>query len=182
VNAAPLRTALSILLGEAAPEVAAARAELDPEAALRIPLHVTLLFPFVPRDEVTAGIVAELRTFFAAQTSPSFELTRVATFPGVVTYAAPEPAAGLVRLMAALWARYPDLPPYGGGVTEPVPHATLTRLDLGAAPTVERVLERVEPLLPVACAPRAASLVEEYEPDRWRELEQLAFAAAVPTT
>jgi hypothetical protein len=93
----------------------------------------------------------------------------------VVTYAAPEPDSGLVELMRELWATYPDLPPYGGGVSEPVPHATLTRLGVPGAATLEDVRARVEPLLPVACEVAAATLVEEVEPDRWRPREELEF-------
>ena len=172
-----MRTAVVLLLEESAPAIAAARAELDPELALHIPLHITLLVPFVPREELLDVVVDELAAFLGDRTAPSFELARVEEFPGVVTYAAPEPASGLGGLMAALWAQYPDLLPYGGGVSEPVPHATLTRLGVEGAASVDDVRARVEPLLPVACELAAATLVEEVEPDRWRGFEQLPFAA-----
>jgi 2'-5' RNA ligase len=167
------RTAISILLDDAAPEVAAARYELDPGARLRVPLHVTLLFPFVPRREASSEVVAGLRDFFGQRPRPVFDLAHVDAFPDVVAYAAPEPAGDLATLIRQLSARYPETPPYGGAFAEPVPHATLA--PLGAA-GLEAVRARVRPLLPVRCEPRHASLIEEFEPDRWRELEPLPFA------
>jgi 2'-5' RNA ligase len=169
------RTAISILLDDAAPEVAAARYELDPQARMRVPLHVTLLHPFVPRRDVSSELVARLRAFFGDRPRPAFRLARVEVFPGVVAYAAPEPDGELAQMTRELWAAYPDTPPYGGSFSEPVPHATLAPLDVADA---ESVRTRVEPLLPVRCRPTHVSLLEEFEPDRWRELEPLPFAGA----
>lgn len=170
------RTAISILLDEIAPEVAAARYELNPPSRLRVPLHITLLFPFVLRREVSRSLIAELRSFFGKWSRPEFELTHVGVFPGVVAYAAPSPDGELKRLMRELWNAYPETPPYGGelGTANPVPHASLAPLDVADLATVR---SRVEPLLPVLCDPFGASLLEEFEPDRWRELEPLPFAA-----
>ena len=168
------RTAISILLDEIAPDVAEARYELHPQSRLHVPLHITLLFPFVLRRDVSADLLGELRSFFGNHSRPMFELTHVATFPDVVAYAAPEPDGALKRLTCELWSAYPETPPYGGefGMSEPVLHATLAPLDVA---NVETVRARVEPLLPVRCEPSHASLLEEFEPDRWRELEALPF-------
>jgi 2'-5' RNA ligase len=171
------RTAITLMLDEAAPAVAAARAELDPVGARRIGLHITVLFPFVARDEVTPALVARLRAFFAVKRVSEFVLARVEEFPKVVAYAAPEPDAELIELTRAVWAEFPDLPPYDGSIEEPVPHATIVsyaRVDLG----LEQIRARVGPALPARCAPAAASLLEEYEPDLWRELEPLPFRVA----
>ena len=77
----------------------------------------------------------------------------------------------LKRLIGGLTARYPETPPYGGAFDWPVPHATLAKQDADGA-----VRTRVEPLLPVECRPARASLIEEFEPLRWRELAPLSFA------
>ena len=166
------QTAISILLDDVAPEVAAARYELDPPARLRVPLHITLLFPFVLRREVTSDLVFRLRSFFRDRARPVFNLARVAEFPAVVAYAAPDPDDELVAMTRDLWCAYPDTPPYGGEFTSPVPHATLAPLEVA---DLEAVRARVEPHLPVRCEPSHASLLEEFEPDRWREHERLPF-------
>ena len=171
-----LRTAISLMLDGAAPALAAARVELDPTSAARIGLHITLLYPFVPRGAVTSELVERLRAFFAARSPFAFQLTRLEEFPGDVAFVAPHPDDELKTLIRSLWASYPATPPYGGAFSDadPVPHATVTAyehtdLDL------EGVRTRVEPLLPMPCLLRAASLLEEYEPDRWRDLVSLPF-------
>jgi 2'-5' RNA ligase len=170
-------TAIALLLEDAAPEVASARAELDPETAARIPFHVTLLHPFVPRRRLDAPVSDALRGFFAARPPLAFDLVSVEEFPGVVAYAAPDPTAELLQLMRELWDRFPDTPPYGGAFAEPVPHATLCRLDEGGDASPERARARVQPLLPVRCRLDAAALLEEYEPGCWRQLRPLPFGA-----
>ena len=170
------RTAVTILLDRAAPEIAAARYELDPRAWGRIELHFTLLYPFVPRGDVSPALLTELESFFAGRPRPEFALARVAVFEGTFAYAAPEPDDELAATMRDLWARYPDTPPYGGEFTEPVPHATIAPL---AEVDLETVRARVDSLLPVDCSPEHASLLEEFEPDCWRELHPLAFGAAL---
>ena len=167
-----LRTAIVILLDDLAPEVADARYELGNYGPNEVELHVTLLFPFVPRDRVADAVVDSLRAFFAGRPRPSFALARVAAFSEGTIYASPEPAAPLVELIGALAARFPETPPYGGVHEETVPHATLAY----PAGDEGRVRARVQPLLPAACEPAHASLIEEFEPCRWRELHRLPFA------
>ena len=172
-----LRTAISLLLDEAAPALASARAELDPAGAARVPLHISVLYPFVPRSEVTPELIARLHEVFRPRRSLSFSLSRVAAFPGIAVYAAPTPDEQLVSLIHDVAAIFPETPPYGGAFAEPVPHATLCPLpvDGDEAAVLGFVRARIEPLLPIACRLDAISLLEEYEPDRWRELERLPF-------
>jgi len=171
---ASARTAIVLLLDKLAPDVARARYEVGRYGANEVELHVTLLFPFVPRARIDEDVVGALRVFFAERPRPSFSLARVTRFADGAIYAAPEPAPPLVELIEALAARFPEVPPYEGAHDDVVPHATLASADADEA----AVRARVEPLLPVACAPWRASLLEEHEPNRWRELEPLPFAEA----
>jgi len=166
-----VRTAIAIGLDELAPTVAAARYDLDRYGEDEIELHVTLLYPFVPRKELEPDVVGSLRSFFAERPAPVFALASVEAFDAGVTYAAPRPDEPLIRLVDELAGRYPETPPYGGIHDDVVPHATLAEDDPDGA-----VQERIEPLLPVECRPSRASLYEEFEPRRWRELEPLPFA------
>lgn len=70
--------------------------------------------------------------------------------------------------MRALWAKYPQYPPYGRPGNDPAPHATLGRLTGDHAITLEQARERVQPLLPVTCQITEATLMEEYAIDRCR--------------
>jgi 2'-5' RNA ligase len=167
-------TAIALLLEDAAPELAAVRAELDPANAARWPFHLTLLHPFVERRQLDRERIEALAAFFRDRPPLLFELVRVEAFPGVVAYAAPEPAGTLTQVMRELWERFPETPPYGGAFTEAIPHATLCRLEGGDDGTrLAEIRARTEHLLPVPCVLDAASLMEEFAPDHWRQLQAL---------
>jgi hypothetical protein len=171
-----LETYITLILTDASPELAVAHDELYPERIPeQIPLSLTLLYPWIPRDSLTDGDIDGLRAFFASRRPLQFALTRVTEFPDMVVYAVPEPDDELRATMRALWARYPDYPPYGEPGGDPPPHATLGRLTGDCAITLERARARVEPLLPVRCDVREATLMEEVEPDRYRILRGLPF-------
>jgi hypothetical protein len=135
-----------------------------------IPFHVTLLYPFAPRNELSDALLVQTRAFFAEVAPFDFELTRIAAWPTVV-YAVPEPDQELRACMRALFARFPEFPPYGGIHDEVVPHATLGE-DVDAAAVRGEIERRVAPYLPVRCQARDVALLEEFEPRRWRERER----------
>lgn len=171
-------TFLTLVLEHADDEFALAHRELYPERIPeRIPLSLTLLYPWIPRDEVTPADVEQLRAFFASHRPFSFDLVRVAEFPGIVAYAVPEPDGELRSLMRSLWALYRDYPPYGERDGDPPPHATLGRLEGEHPITLEQASARVEPLLPVRCDIREATLMEEDAPDRYRVRETFPLGA-----
>jgi 2'-5' RNA ligase len=166
-----LRAALVLLLPE--PRLEELRVRFDPVGtAAGIPLHITLLFPFGLDEE---GV----EEFFARWTPLTFSLARVEEFPTVV-WLAPEPDEELRERILELYARYPQYPPYGGEFPDPVPHATLGQVAEGASQEelVAAVRAEVEPLLPVEFEVRAATLMEEVAPDRWRVGESFPFEGA----
>jgi hypothetical protein len=164
-----LQTSITLSLEHVDPELARAHRELYPE---RIPEHIpfslTLLYPWLPAEEVTDDDLARLRIYFAGCPRLEFELTRVTEFPGLVAYAVPEPDDQLRAVMRGLWALYPQCPPYGRPGSDPPPHATLTRYANPENATFEEARARVEPLLPVRCHVSEVTLQEEYEFDRMR--------------
>ncbi len=163
-------------LSATAPGLAGLRAQLDPDRAARLPFHLTLLFPFAPPESVD---LPDLRTFFAGQPPLAFSLAAVALLDGEWVYAAPEPAAAVELLQEALWAHSPEYPPYDGEIADPVPHATLTRVErAGAAEELARISELAAPLLPEVCTVEAVSLLEERDGDRWPLLERLPLGAS----
>ena len=87
-----LETFVTLVLADGAPELAEAHDELYPVRVREgIPLSLTLLAPFVPRDELRDEHVETLREFFAARRPLEFDLVRLDEFPRLVVYAAPEP-------------------------------------------------------------------------------------------
>jgi 2'-5' RNA ligase len=160
-----LRAALVLVLPE--PRLEELRGRFDAKAvAAGIPLHVTLLFPFGPRED-------GLPELFAAWSPLRFSLTRVETFPKAV-WLAPEPVGELRERILELYARYPQYPPYGGEFPDPVPHATVGQ----PGDVVDAVRVAAEPLLPVAFEVGAATLIEEVAPDRWRAGRSFPFEGA----
>ncbi len=133
--------------------------------------------PFVPRDSLTDGHLKTLSEFFAVRTPFSFELTHVAEFPSAVMYVVPKPDDDLRATMRALWALFPDYPPYGRAGSEPPPHATLAQLDHDPDTVRAEVPKRVEDLLPARFDIREATLMEEHAPDRWRARAAFPFAS-----
>jgi 2'-5' RNA ligase len=166
-----LRTGVSIVLRDALEALERPHRELHPiHAAAGIPLHITLLFPFVPRGEIADAHMRRLSKLFASKDPLAFDLVSIASFPSVA-YAVPSPDDELRDLMRAVWREFPETPPYGGAFTDPPPHATiaLVQEDEDADDVARSVAARVARLLPLRCRVDDVSLLEEYEPGRWRE-------------
>ena len=171
-------TAVTLFLADLAPELAQAHDELYPERVPEnIPLSITLLYPFAPREELDEDQLRMLRTFFASRHPLSFDIARVGQWESGsrAVYGVPEPEQTLRSTMRALWELFPEFPPYGGA-DDPPPHASLT-LDGGDDPdeTLARVERRLEGILPVHFHVREAVLIEEREPDVWQVRETFAF-------
>jgi len=165
-----LETAVTLFL-TGAPELEAAHWELYPERVDEgIPLSITLLYPFVPRESLDEAHLDALTPFFRPRSPLEFDLARVDEFSGAVVYGVPEPEEELRTTMRALWAQFPEYPPYGRPGTDPPPHASLGRFAADPDPDTlrARVDERVGPLLPVSFVVREATLMEMFEPDRWQ--------------
>lgn len=163
-----METALVIVIDDAEPFDEVRREFAVEQVALSIPFHVTLLYPFAPPGE----LIDEARAFFADVEPFEFELTRIAAWPTVV-YAVPEPDVALRKCMRALFARFPQFPPYGGIHDEVIPHATLGE-EIDAAAACDEIERRVAPYLPRTCQARDVSLLEgeEVAPGHWHERER----------
>lgn len=117
-------TAFVVLVPEAEPRVAALRARCDPVAALGVPAHITLLYPFLPPARVQRGVLRRAAAAIARQRAFDFRLAAPGEFPGVA-WLGPEPAEPFIALTRALVRAFPDWPPYGGAHAEIVPHLTV---------------------------------------------------------
>jgi 2'-5' RNA ligase len=166
-----VETALVLTLDDADPFDAIRRHFAVGQVARGIPFHITLLYPFAPREQLSDSLIGNVRSFFADQEPFEFTMERIETFPPAVVYAAPEPAGPLRDCTYAIHARFPDWPPYEGAFAEVIPHATLGEgIDAG---NVRREIERrLAGELPRSYSIDCATLLEEFEPDRWRERER----------
>jgi 2'-5' RNA ligase len=156
------RSALIIAVPEAEALVGDWRRRYD-SAALGIPAHVTLLFPFVPAEKADDALLAELSELFAAQPAFAFSLPRVGRFPEVA-WLAPEPAAPFRRLTELIYSRYPEHPPYEGIHDEIIPHLTV---GVGDAALQDEIDASLTPHLPIDAEAREVALLVEDESGRW---------------
>jgi hypothetical protein len=172
-----MRTGVTLFLHEQAPELAKAHDELYPMRVDEgIPLSITLLYPFAPRDELDEDVLDMLRHFFASRHPLSFDVARVAQWEdGGAVYGVPEPDGTLRSTMRALWELFPEYPPYGGA-GDPPPHMSLT-YDDGGDPhaTLDRVEKRLAGVLPAHFDVGEAVLMGEHAEDRWELLERFPF-------
>lgn len=156
-------TALVILVPEAEAVVAGVRLEHDPAAAAGVPAHVTILYPFRSIvDDATADVVAGI-----AADVPACDVAfaTLARFPGEVVYLVPDPAGPLHRLIAAAIAAFPDCPPYGGTINDPIPHLTVA--DCVDATTAATLADAVRPGLPIASRVERLTLIAQDTTGRW---------------
>jgi 2'-5' RNA ligase len=166
-EATPARRESALLLAvpEAEPVVGAWRRRHDPSAALGVPAHITLLYPFRSPARLDAAVRADLRAYFAAIPRFRFTLATLARFPAAL-YLAPEPGAPFRRVIGELARRYPDAPPYGGAFARVVPHLTVAHSD------DPRVLDQVASALagfaPIEAFAREVGLMVEGDDARWR--------------
>jgi hypothetical protein len=93
-----------------------------------LPPHITVLAPFIPPPGLTGEVETVLGQLFTRVQPFGFRLARVARWP-LVVYLDPEPADPFRALTAAVLARFPDHPPYGGAFEEVIPHLTVAECE-----------------------------------------------------
>jgi 2'-5' RNA ligase len=142
------------------------------DAPLGIPPHVTLLFPFVPADELShaedrlARLVGQAEPF-----SVIFE--RTARFPTVV-YLEPNPPEPFIALTEAIAQEWPEHPPYEGEHETVIPHLTVAESEDDEL--LGRIEADVAPKLPVRAHVDEAQLYVEGASGRWYERRTIPLA------
>ena len=174
-----IESALIIAVPEAEPLVKELREHFDWSAAQGVPAHITILYPFIPPNEITSKVLEELREFFARFSAFEFTLPETRRFPDVF-YLAPSPAEPIKALTQAVVERYPDYPPYGGefAVSELIPHLTIAdRLEAAQLDDMEReFIHQHGAQLPVKAKAREVLLIENSS-GRWEVREAFTLAA-----
>lgn len=161
-------SALVVLVPAAEAVVAPFRARYDPSAALGVPAHLTLLYPFKPPDQITDPVIDGLRRLFAGFAAFDFILNALKRFPRVL-YLLPEAAEPFRQLTSAIWQLHPEAPPYGGRHQDVVPHLSLA--DRADVATLERVeaefMQGARGRLPIRARASSVTLLENLT-GRWQ--------------
>lgn len=147
-------TCLIIPVLEAEPAVAAwlGQDRVDFDGA---PLHVTVMYPFLPARAIGAAEEAGIAGLAAGIEPFGFALTRLGAFPEV-QYLTPEPAGAFVAITERIQRQWPSCRPYGGAYEQVIPHVTVA---LAARPPADpAALERH---LPIASRAGELWLIEQ---------------------
>ena len=150
---APRRTALIVVVPEAERAIGALRVRHDRSAALGVPAHITVLFPFVTSNRIDEDALAQIFAPFAAF---DFALDRVERWDDGIVWLHPEPSQPFEDLTAAVWKRWPDHPPYEGAFDVVIPHLTVSETPID-----------VQVELPISSRVREVTLIEEGGDGRW---------------
>lgn len=176
---APTETAVIVEVPEAEPVVGEHRRRLDWAADRGVPAHVTVLYPFVHPAEVTEDVVTTLSAAVASVSAFDCRFARARWFGDDVLWLDPDPAGPFRQLTAAVWAAFPEHPPYGGVYDDAVPHLTVgetRQADLAALRVAERV---VQPLLPLSAhVDRVLLIAGSEEPNSWGVLHEIGLGTA----
>ena len=169
------RTGLIVEVPTADEIVGEWRARLDPRAALGVPAHVTLLYPFAPADRVDAELEA-VREVLSTAEPFDYRLDATGWFEPGVLWLAPRPADHFRDLTARLAERFPAYPPYEGAFDDPMPHLTV-----GDSPAIDQLqaAERdIATRLPIVASARSVRLMIEQADGGWRRAAEFPLGSA----
>jgi 2'-5' RNA ligase superfamily len=130
---------------------------------------VTVLYPFVPPSLLSAAVIASAAAAVAAVPGFDCRFADTGWFDDETVWLAPEPAGPFRALTAAVYAAFPQYPPFGGAYPEVIPHLTVgDRPDDGLA-SLRAAEAAVLPTLPVHTQVRHAWLMTGTRaPDSWQ--------------
>ncbi len=157
-------SALVVVVPEAEPLVREWRLRHDTSAAVGVPAHITILFPFVAPSRLDGALVSAVAALVAAAPGFAFRLVETRRFGDEVLYLAPEPSEPFSRLTAAVSGRF-DVPPYGGEIDDPRPHLTVA--DRGGVATLDAVDAAIAPELPIEARAEEVVLLVRGDDGRW---------------
>jgi 2'-5' RNA ligase superfamily len=143
----------------------------DRAAALGVPAHVTILYPFLDASELTGGVRDDLAEIAGEFRAFRVTFAEAARWPGLV-YLEPRPSTPFTALIDRVAACFPEHPPYAGAISEVIPHVTVVEND--DAP-LEEVLAAARVALPFEAAAEALEVLAEGDDARWRRRWRLPF-------
>jgi 2'-5' RNA ligase len=155
---------------EAQPLVGEWRLQHTHDAPLGIPPHVTLLFPFIPTDQLAGEVEARLARLVGEAAAFDVTFARTAYFPEVL-YLEPQPSEPFSELTQAIATEWPEHPPYEGVHETVIPHLTVAESEDEAL--LERIRADVEPSLPLQTRVTEAQLYTEDVAGRWHHRRRL---------
>ena len=118
------QTALIVEVPEAEAVVGNLRTRFDGVSLLGMPAHITVLYPFIEKQELTEPIRKRIAEVVSGVMKFGFQLCELGEFPETV-YLAPSPKADFIQLTEAIAREFPDYPPFGGIHDSVIPHLSV---------------------------------------------------------
>ena len=154
------QSTLLVPVSDAEPWVKDLRERYDPIAAVGVPAHITVLFPFISPDLITDSDFAKAADTFQRIRPFEFRLEQVDRFPESL-YLIPKPDEPFISLTEAIVREFPEYPPYGGKFPKIVPHLTVANRSAEFSSIAEaELLEIMKDLGPIH---GVCNVVELYE-------------------
>lgn len=136
-----------------------------PVAALGVPAHLTLLYPFIASTDLSDHDRRQIASTLGRHATFDFRLGRIRAWPTAL-YLEVEPVAPFSRLVEDLVAAYPAWVPYGGAYPY-VPHVTIADLrPADQPPTAEPPLP-TDARRPLGRRAERAVLIVQDQAGRW---------------
>jgi hypothetical protein len=169
MNEPALESALIVPCPEAESIVGEIREKYDPSATAGVPAHLTILYPFMPPENIIPPTMRELFAILDLAKSFSYRLASIQRFDDRVLYLAPALPAPFARLTRTVHKSFPDYPPYRGQFTEIVPHLTVAELPEPLPDTLAEIEARLSPHLPIMATAKEILLMAGKTPEvQWR--------------
>jgi hypothetical protein len=169
-----VESAIVVIVPEAEEIVGEHRRLLDASASRGVPAHVTLLYPFLPPDQIDFDVLRKLDAVTEAQPAFDVSFTRAQWFGDDVLWLQPSPASAFRELTDALYSRFPETPPYGGEIADPVPHLTIgASADVMAMRSAESAVASQLPFAAVIGS--IAVIAWSAEADSWQTVAEFAL-------
>jgi 2'-5' RNA ligase len=138
-----------------------------------LPPHITLLYPFLPTDQLTPERMSAIRKICQETTAFEFCLDEVRWFDSRVVYLAPDTPGPFVDLVQRVMREFPECIPYDGAHREIIPHLTLAEDQ--EVHLARRCAVRASRQLPILLRAQEVWLMSELD-DRWRIHQVLRLA------
>lgn len=142
-------------------------------AALGVPAHLTLLYPFIAPGDLTDRDRRRIASTLKQHAAFDFRLGRLRAWPTAL-YLDVQPIAPFARLVEALVAAYPEWVPYGGSFPY-LPHVTVADLRPAAGPRIADPLRFTDSRRPLDRRAQRAILIVQDEADRWHTRWRFEF-------
>jgi 2'-5' RNA ligase len=158
-------TALIFPTPEAEPYVRDLRDRYDPAAADGVPAHITVLYPFIPFEDLSNDVLRRVELIAAKTESFDFHISSTARFPDTF-YLQPDPDERFINLTLRIVTEFPAYPPYAGRFDAIVPHLTVAHGAEENLLEAERQFRSAHPALDFRCRCDSLVLIEKSS-GRW---------------